>query len=438
MAKFQLTISPRYCSNWGVWEGCREVIQNALDSADDGNEMSVTHHGETLRVSNQGVRLDPKVWLMGTSGKSTGGYRGHFGEGLKLGCLALVRAGHDVKIVNGDESWTPKLEPSEVFGDDVLTVYTHKRQTDTGAFTVEIGGVDKEAWDLMRQRFLFLAKPDKTVETSRATVLLDDALRGKVFVKGIFVQNSPDLVAGYDFKGIETDRDRRMVSSWDLRYHAAKAWEEAATRGGDDNHKARLLEMLSQGSPDVAALGDSWVEKGTSEAIAAAFVEQHGDNAVPVTSMAAAREVEHYGLRGVVVQPALLQVLKNEQSMNMDSIRDRFSRSVQKTHGWSDLTEEERQTYKVVVDMVEAASRELGFGAVEDRLAIVEFGDQKLCGLYEGGQVRVARRMLSNLEEFLATLVHEVAHAAGGDGSVGHERAEGVLFSRIIAMRLRS
>ena len=225
--KFQLTIATNYCSTWGAWEGCRELVQNGLDAQDDGAEMKVSHHIDTFRVVSQGVKLDARVWLMGTTSKSSGGYRGHFGEGLKLGVLALVRAGHEVKIINGDESWTPKLEASEVFGDEVLTIYTHKRQNDSGAFTIEVSGITKEAWDLMKGRFLFLAKPKNVVETSYAQVLLDEHMKGRVFVKGIFVQNSPDLSAGYNFKQVETDRDRRMISGWDLRYNAAKAWEEA-------------------------------------------------------------------------------------------------------------------------------------------------------------------------------------------------------------------
>ena len=83
--KFQLTIATNYCSTWGAWEGCRELVQNGLDAQDDGAEMKVSHHIDTFRVVSQGVKLDARVWLMGTTSKSSGGYRGHFGEGLKLG-----------------------------------------------------------------------------------------------------------------------------------------------------------------------------------------------------------------------------------------------------------------------------------------------------------------------------------------------------------------
>lgn len=433
MAKFQLTISTNYCANWGAWEGIRELVQNGLDGQDDGAELKVSHHGTTFRVSNTGVRLDPKVWLMGTSSKGSGQYRGHFGEGLKLGVLALVRAGHEVKIVNGDESWTPKLEPSEVFGgDEVLTVYTHKRQNDSGAFTVEVGGVSKEAWDLMKARFLFLAKPKQAVETSYARVLLDDDMRGKVFVKGIFVQNSPDLAAGYDFKRADVDRDRRMVSSWDLRYNAAKAWEEAMTQA-PETHAAKVLDLLQSSSPDVVNMSEGFVAPEAASTVAKVFRDRHGDKSIPVASMAAAREAEHYGFKGVVVQAPLMAVLKNESTLNLDKLREDYKNSAQKSYGWSDLTAEEQAVYSDALALVQGAATELGYGTIEDRLTIVDFGDANLDGTFKGGKIEIAKRLLSDPEEFLITLVHEVAHAQGADGSVSHERAEGKLYARIIS-----
>jgi hypothetical protein len=84
MAKFQLTISAGYVEDWGLHEGVREIIQNALDGQQDGCPMTIDHSGDTLTVSNQGARLDRSVWLLGNSSKNADSHRGHFGEGLKL------------------------------------------------------------------------------------------------------------------------------------------------------------------------------------------------------------------------------------------------------------------------------------------------------------------------------------------------------------------
>lgn len=430
--KFILPIAEGYVPDWTAADGIREFLQNGLDSQQDGHELKVSHSGDTLRVTNVGVKLATKAWLMGESGKRSGEYRGTHGEGMKTGALALRRAGHTVKIVNGDESWTVELEPSEEFGgSNVLTVYTHKRQKDAGVFSVEIGGVSKETWGLVQERFLFLTPPTKTVNTSVADVILDPERRGHVFVKGIFIQHVDNLHAGYDFKHVTTDRDRRLISTWDLRYYASRAWAEAMTQRVVEPEV--VVDMLSASAPDVQELSSSYSSEPVAvAAIADVFKARHGEEAVPVASMSEAREVEHYGKRGVVVAQPLVDVLRKEKSMQIDHIRTEAKNSVKKLYSWADLTDDEQATYTKVLGLVETAAQELGFGKVEDRLNIVDFGDEGLDGLFKGGAIQIAKRLLSDEEELLATVVHEVAHAAGGDGSVGHERAEGKLFARII------
>ena len=305
MAKIQLTLSTGYVPTWGAWEGVREVMQNAMDAEDDGFAMDVRHNGvDTLRVSSDDVKLDPNVWLLGTSSKGSGKYRGHFGEGFKLGVLALTRAGHEVKIINDDESWSPKIEESETFGgEDVLTIYTRSRNTSTRKFTIEIGGISKDTWATLKPRFLHLAKPKHVIETSRGGVILDKAYKGKVFVKGIYVQTKSDLAAGYDFSNVDTDRDRKMVDSWDLQNAASKAWEEAMTKKPEPKITRRVITMLEAGAVDVQGMGSMYgtVNPEVAKEVASHFRKEHGANAVPVTSMAESREVAHLGKKGVVV-----------------------------------------------------------------------------------------------------------------------------------------
>ena len=433
MAKIQLTLSTKYVPSWDAWSAVREIVQNAMDGEVDGFTMKLSHSGNTLRVTNVGAKLDARVWLLGHSSKQGEQYRGQHGEGLKLGTLVLLRRGHDVKIINGDESWTPALEPSDTFGgEEVLTIYTHKRQNDSGAFTVEIGGIDKEAWELMKPRFLFLAQAKDTVETNYGSVLMDQALKGQVFVKGIYVQNDPNLNVGYDFKHVSVDRDRRLVSSWDLRYYAAKAWEEALTKRAIPTSK--VVELLEKDAPDVAGLTSEYTSAAVSAEIGEVFKTKHGDDAVPVLNMAEAREIAHYGKRGVVVPQSFAEVLRKTAALQLETVRQEGRFSITASYGWDDLSNEERVVYTKAVALVEQAAQVLGFGSVESRLNIVDFQDASLEGTFKAGQIKVAKRMLADFEDFLATLVHEVAHAQGGDGEVGHERAEGKIFSRIIAL----
>lgn len=441
MAKLELSINCEYVRNWSVWEGVREVMQNAMDAQDDGFKMDARHNGkDTLRVSNEGVKLDPNVWLLGTTTKREGNYRGHFGEGLNLSMLALVRGGHSVKIINGDESWTPKIEPSETFnGADVLTIYTHKRHNDIGKFVIEIGGIDRETWANLKPRFLDLAKPKRVVKTTRGDVILDKAFKGKIFVKGIYVEYRAELAAGYNFRNVDTDRDRKMVDTWDLKYNAAKAWEEAMTQDeAEPKITLRVVEMLNDNALDVEQMGDGYgINKTVAEKVGEVFKGKHGESAIPVQSMAESREVEHLGKRGIVVPRPLAKLLADEVG-SIESARKSFSRATANVYGWDDLNDDERDVYGKVLNLVEPAASGLGHENVENRLTVVDFNDETLNGLHHpDGKIEVARKLLGDFEKFLSVLVHEVSHDHGIDGEKDHERAEGRLFSRIIASLVR-
>jgi hypothetical protein len=441
MAKIQLTLSTGYVPNWGAWEGVREVMQNAMDAQDDGFEMEVRHNGvDTLRVSSRDVKLDANVWLLGTSSKGSGKYRGHFGEGLKLGVLALVRANHDVKIINDDESWSPKIEESEVFGGaDVLTIYTRSRASQARRFTVEIGGIDKATWDDLKPRFLHLAKPKNMIHTTRGDVILDRSFKGKVFVKGIFVQTNHSLAAGYNFSDVDTDRDRKMVDSWDLHHHAAKAWEEAMTQRPTPKITSRVIKMLAAGDPDVKEMGSMYgtVNPEVAEAVTTHFKKLHGPDFVPVTSMAESREAKHLGKKGVVVPSSLAKVLEAEIG-SLAKAKEAHKQATSKTYAWDGLTKAEQAMYTRVMELVEPAAESLGYAPIETRLTVVDFNDEKTLGQHrDEGKILIAKKILTDFEELLSTVVHEASHDKGGDGHVEHERGVEALFSRIIAQGIK-
>lgn len=427
--KFQLTISTGYVSDWGIWEGVREIVQNHLDAKDDGHPGKISYRNGVVRVTTEGVKLDSSVWLLGTSSKSDGGYRGHFGEGLKLGVMALVRAGCSVKIINDDESWSPKIEASEAFGSDVLTIYTYKRQKSTGRFSVEIEGVDEEMWATIQERFISLKSPEQKIHTAYGDVILDPEFQGKIFVKGIYVQNK-ELRYSYDFSHARTDRDRKMVEDFDIKYYAAKAWEEAMTR--QPSFASTVLSMLEDESPELSDFGSFSVSEQASELLAQVFHLKYGEAALPVSNMADSREAAHMGKNGVVVPLALVRSIKSKTG-DIETVKTEFASSVTKTYGWSDLSDDEKAMYEKVLGLVSPAAESLGHQNIETRLQIVDFNDPALCGTHKAGEIKLAKKMLESFEDALSTLVHEVAHDHGGDGEVGHERAEGALFSRIVS-----
>ena len=62
MKEYNFTITRNYVSDWGLIEGVREILQNAIDSS---GKMFVSIDNNTLTISNKDVKLPIKSLLMG-------------------------------------------------------------------------------------------------------------------------------------------------------------------------------------------------------------------------------------------------------------------------------------------------------------------------------------------------------------------------------------
>ena len=112
--KIPLSIEADYLPEWGAWEGIRELVQNGKDAEVQLDApLKVTHKNQTLVIENEGASMERRALLFGSTTKTgRDDLIGKFGEGLKLGMLALVRAGRPVKIRVGGEVWIPTIEKS--------------------------------------------------------------------------------------------------------------------------------------------------------------------------------------------------------------------------------------------------------------------------------------------------------------------------------------
>ena len=444
MATFSLSISSHYVPTWGPYEACREILQNACDSQQDGHPMHISHDPRAgiLSITNQGVSLDRSVWLLGISSKAAGGYRGQHGEGLALGILALVRSGRSCRIVNNDEDWTPSLQESRAFpGQKLLTIATRKRRSPTGNFSVQIQ-CDAEEWAEYRESFLDLKPSIARLQTGDTDILTDASERGRCYVQGILVETKPDLAAGYNFNAASTDRDRRMINAFDFDYYCAHAWANA-TRDGLLTPE-QLLDLLEGGTGDSKGLGERSIPASVVHDVAAAYTLRHGQQAIPVASYAEVNDAGHLGRIGLISTPALCGFFSSHPHLSLTKVRQQRRSEVCNTYSLSQLSATEHQIRQQGLALVERASAELGFDPVHHRMEIVDFHSTEILGLHcrddASGTttIRIARRALSSLEEFLRVLVHELAHDRGGDGDVRHQRAESRIFSRIIASTLNS
>jgi len=427
--KIELTIETTYLPSWGIWEGLRELYQNGVDAEREFHApLKVTWRNGTLRFENEGVTLPHESLLLGRTSKADrDDLIGQFGEGLKLGLLALVRAGRAVCIRSGSEVWTPAIERSQKFDADVLVVDIARGRKPRNRVCAEVRGVEKEEWENIRDRFLDLAriKKDERVETYDGDLLLGERFRGQVYVKGIFVQTDGDLAYGYNYRDAKLDRDRKMVDTWDKRYRNARIWKHAAAKRPDLFDS--FYDLLEQGATDtegVEGYAAQSMEPELVAQVAARFTERFGEQAVPVATLEESKDIEHLGRRGVVASKPLKAVVEQKVG-SLFLVQKELREEVLHTYSWGDLTAEEKTNLEDAIALIDEPD-------VLSKADVVDFRDEKLQGQWKDGRYLIARGQLADRDETLCTLVHEVAHEVGADGEKSHVARIEALWTRIV------
>lgn len=439
MATLELTISSGYVQSWGVWEAIREILQNACDARDThGGQVKVRYTaGGSLIIESTRGDITRDTLLLGRSSKQGDDtQRGEFGEGYKLAMLVLCRAGIKCRVHTQTESWTPSLGPSDKFGGaDVVQVNVRPRPT-RGNVKWIIDNLHPDSWETVQEMCLLLRKPEGEVfEVTNGRILRHPKYAGRLYVRGLYVCNMPDNHAwGYDLDSVKLDRDRKMSDPWSLRFAIAKAVESAFQRKHIDVEE--MVDLFRRGTGEGIALREyDYMMHDTSQALATAFVSEHGDQAVPCTDIDQANTARQFGLKPVMV-PEGQKVLLEARLGNFDSRLSSRGQDVARYVQLDDLDETQ-------LDFVRRSSRLLSKHCDQKvNISIVEFVSDAVDGTHQvtsdgNSEVRIARRLLSNHQQFWATLIHEAAHIYGGDATAEHREAIELLSGRIIVGMLR-
>lgn len=229
-----LAINKQYLAGkWTYLEAIREIVQNCVDEGAYGINVK-TQSGSIEFVTFNGVIGIDKMAL-GTSTKAnTPELIGKYGEGLKLGMVALLRDGLQIEIHNGEELWTPLIAHSDVFGCDTLQLRISPDNTSgkhPGGVTIAVSGLDAKQMTSLAETGLEMTKaifgtaPEETSETSYGTIIRDESYKGQIFVGGLYVQTDDNLDYGFDFKPayVALDRDRSVINYYQLMALVAKA-----------------------------------------------------------------------------------------------------------------------------------------------------------------------------------------------------------------------
>lgn len=430
--RIELTIKGDYVPTWGLWQGVRELVQNAKDAEKQHeSKFSVTHNGNTLTILNQNIKqLSYETLLLGhTSKADNDSMIGQWGEGMKLGLLALVRTGHSVRIYNGNETWIPALVMSKKFKSKVLSIDIRKNQRkDQNAIRVEVGGVTEAKWSELQNNFLWL-RPDKMSYLNYyGKLLVNEEQVGKVYVKGIWVQDNPEYQFGYDYNFAKTDRDRGMVNSWDSRCENVRIWADVLREYPDMLEAfCALAESDAEEIENVLSHHPSLIGQGVIDKLAARFTKRYGPDAVPCSTAECKMEIGHFGAVGIVVNRSMFAMLSKHFG-SFDSIKRRLASEAKETFEWCSLNDTERNSIYRAIDLINKVRPQWNV----KKPRICEFKSDKIYGQWQAGLVSLARKICSNEDLTLQVLIHEVAHDCGLDGSKSHVSTIEDLWSDIV------
>jgi len=313
MSRYELSLCTEYVRDWSIRDALRELFQNALDqqTVKEDNPMffSYDEETETFEIGNKSSVLDAATLLLGYTTKAKDKTLiGKFGEGYKLAFLVLLRMGKEVKLFNYGkrEVWEPYLVKSKKYGGQtVLVVETDKHfiweSIPHHDLIFRVRGITKKEYEDALESNLHMQEDiGEVIDCPKGRILLDERFKGQVYVNGLYVCPCQQYLFGYDVKPehIKIDRDRRLVSDFDLRWLASSLWLSSGS--------PRIIELAKQGAPDVFYIAEqSHIQCELHDEAFAQFIAEFGEDAVPVVSQ---DEMERFlsmykKVRPVIVSP---------------------------------------------------------------------------------------------------------------------------------------
>lgn len=449
---------------WTIAEQLREHYANCVDAVTDGAVLKTKRlwrrdgKGETtgtVRLETIGRTMDRSALLLGTTTKRDapdGKYIGRHAEGMKVSSVELVSAGHSVVITTGTEKWVPRLEKSdEHMGAEqmVWDIYTSKRFYN--GVLVEIGGVEKEDWDAFRSRCLALvegAEASAIEVPGEGRILTHPTMAGKLFSHGLYVCEMRAIHDvpwrfGYDIDAIDINHDRNLVDAAAARSACRYALSGALSNGSLPTPLVYdLLDPKTSDGRRGRTLGESevfasayYVSSSATKCIASEFKRRHGEDTRPYLTGSITDEEAYLieGGCGVKVQSvpaALWQVLEIGGYTN--------PRDLLASGGGVKVTICDQRPSQLALEVMKLIHAAESGAPVS--IFLGDFVERGVRGMYSGGQITLSRKVdeRQDFAEILQVLVHEVAHAYGGDLSTGHVNAISRIHADITAQMRRS
>lgn len=343
-------------SEWGVWEAIREIVQNALDEAEEYT-YGFDETGFWIKDSGRGIGV--RDFLLGPPKLKEDWARGKYGEGMKIGGLALVRSGYPVYVEAGDREVIILFLEQDVQGkvDTLAALWrTGRRKMGTTWHIFNYHGDDfaeRFAVNLPKSAIRALVPSKVYKPKQRYNALIEynftgdpaktwrDAGYSRVFARDIYMRDISSPFS-YNLWGFDLAPDRHAPSSEnDMWTDIGRVWaavkdqtmletflkmtQDPPEIECDETHNLQLsyLGTLPEGKSYASIIEDN------KEVWAKAWNNVVGSDSVIRTNAKWDGTVKHLGYKSVSMgygsREALKNVIKSDQTLideSQDKLRD--------------------------------------------------------------------------------------------------------------------
>ena len=321
MKTIELSLSTNYVSHWGLREAFRELFQNAIDQ---GN-WTWSYANNVFTIVNKDTELTPNTLLLGNTTKLSDTSKiGQFGEGYKIAALVFTRLGKEMTIYTGREVWRPRFIKSRILGEPILAFFREKSPC-TSDLRIVVSDIRSSEWNEHVYNYNLHVNDKYTVlyKTSIGSVM-EPIDKPSVYVNGLFVCEYASYRYSYNFvpSAISLDRDRKLVSDFDLQWLSSSIWAQVM----DFIPKLALLSSDTKDANYLSYVSDYTSSKEFNNFALTQFLIQHGENAVPVATQKDAEGL-HSDCKPIIVSSQYLQAITNSSYYNepIKNTRDRLT-----------------------------------------------------------------------------------------------------------------
>lgn len=380
-SKYELSISTDYVPDWTYVEAIREIFQNALDNeiANPENKMGFDYDEENQRltVSNKTSVLNPESLLLGSSTKRDDKDTiGKHGEGYKIAFMVLLREGKDIKVYNygAREIWETRLVKAKRYNNRLVpTIFINKQaiwnKVPNSDLTITIDNITPEEYSELVNKNLHLRDNVNYFEVpENGRILIDKEEKGNIYVKGLFVCKNKDIEYGYDFEPtlIELDRDRKLVDTFNIAWQSSAMWRYAFAK---DFKRDEMIRMIKEGKEDTKYIKQrNWtfnngivegntVEELLADELAKDFLENHGENSIPVKDNRELTLVNQSKAKPVLVNEVVSEYIRQSTAVRVmevpqeETLREQFQKLLDDIE--SKLTDEEVERFTQLINKLD-------------------------------------------------------------------------------------